>query len=148
MSKSTEILIVEDSDDDFEAAQAALSHDNNFANQLVRCEGGDEALDYLFGRGDYSGAAKPKQPSMVLLDLNLPGTDGREVLRTIKSDPVLKVIPVIVMTTSEHEDDIDSCYRDGANSYIVKPIGTKVFFEALSRLRDYWFEIVVLPRPS
>ena len=83
---------------------------------------------------------------IVLLDLNLPGTDGREVLRTIKQDENLKKIPVIVLTTSTNEKDIEGCYAAGASSYLSKPVDLGGFMASIQRLTDYWFEIVILPR--
>jgi CheY-like chemotaxis protein len=139
------ILIVEDSPEDYEATIRAFSK-SVLANPIYRCEDGDKALDYLYRRGAYSDPQKTPTPGMILLDLNMPGTDGREVLQEIKSDPVLKKIPVIVLTTSNDERDIEQCYKDGANSYICKPVSLPGFFEAIQRLRDYWFEIVVLPK--
>src|SRR5207253_2622403 len=96
--------------------------------------------------GEYAEAAKAPRPGVVLLDLNLPGTDGREVLREVKNDPGLKNIPVIVLTTSNDERDVEACYRAGANSYIQKPVNIEGFFKAIQRLTDYWFEVVILPR--
>jgi len=145
MAEPSKILVIEDNDDDYEACVSALMLDGNLANGLDRCETGDEALDYLFGRGNFAGADAPNRPGLILLDLNLPGTDGREVLAEIKADADLKMIPVVIMTTSGDDMDIESCYRDGANSYVVKPIDLEGFYAAISRLREYWFEIVVLP---
>jgi CheY-like chemotaxis protein len=112
-------------------------------NTIINCSTGDEALDFLYQRGDYADAAKP---SLVLLDLNLPGTDGREVLEQIKSDKSLRQIPVVVITTSVDHRDIKSCYQAGANSYIQKPVDIDGFFKAIQRLKDYWFEVVILPK--
>ena len=83
---------------------------------------------------------------MILLDLNLPGTDGREVLAEIKADPQLKEIPVIVLTTSSDDRDVQACYQAGASSYIQKPVDLDGFMRAIERLNDYWFEVVILPR--
>jgi CheY-like chemotaxis protein len=137
-------LIVEDNDDDYEVCVTTLSEENNRANPLVRCETGDEALDYLYARGEYANDL-PGRPGLILLDLNLPGTDGREVLTQIKTDNVLKKIPVVVMTASSDDKDIDTCYEIGANSYVVKPVDINGFFDAIARLRNYWFKIVILP---
>lgn len=145
MDPSATILIVEDSPDDYEACVVALTQDHNLANPIQWCQTGDDGLDYLHGRGAFSDAG-PRRPCLVLLDLNLPGTDGREVLTEIKSDDGLRTIPIIVMTSSRDQTDIDACYRDGANSYVVKPVDLQGFIEAIARLRDYWFQIVVLPQ--
>lgn len=115
-------------------------------NPVRRCEDGEEALDYLYQRNRYSDADKSPRPGLILLDLNLPGTDGREVLEEIKQKPELKTIPVIILTTSSHDKDIDNCYMAGANSYIQKPVDLQGFFEAVQRLNDFWFEVVILPQ--
>ena len=144
MNSTSTILIVEDALDDYEACVTALTHDHNLANPIHHCETGDEALDYLRGRGKYADP-RPELPCLILLDLNLPGTDGREVLTQIKADGQLKMIPVVVMTSSRDQTDIDACYRQGANSYVVKPVDLTGFIEAIARLRDYWFQTVLLP---
>lgn len=140
------ILIVEDSDIDFETTLRAFKN-SNMANPIHRCEDGEEALDYLFRKNQYSEVENSPRPELILLDLNLPGTDGREVLEEIKKDPKLKAIPVIVLTTSSDEMDVEKCYQEGANSYIQKPVDLKGFFEAIERLRDFWFKVAVLPKP-
>lgn len=139
------ILIVEDSDDDFFATQRAFKR-AGLSNPLRRCTNGDQAVDYLFRRGEFADPATSPRPSVVLLDLNLPGLDGRDVLRMVKADPELHKIPVIVLTTSAAEQDIERCYADGANTYVQKPVDLQGFFEAVSRLKDYWFEVAILPR--
>ncbi len=116
------------------------------ANPTYRCEDGDDALDFLFHRGSYAAPNEPPQPGIILLDLNLPGTDGHEVLAELKRSPDLQHIPVIVLTTSSDERDIERSYRNGANSYITKPVTFSGFTEAVQRLTDYWFSIVILPR--
>ena len=144
MSQTGAILIIEDSDDDYEAAAVALTQDSNLANPVFRAETGDKALDMLFGRGP-DALTEDTIPSLILLDLNMPGTDGRDVLREIKSSDNLKSIPVIVMTTSQDERDINACYQAGANSYILKPVDIEGFLAAVARLRDYWLKVVLLP---
>jgi CheY-like chemotaxis protein len=139
------ILVVEDSDVDYETTLRAFKK-SSMANPVHRCEDGEDALDYLFHRNRYSSAQKFPLPDLILLDLNLPGTDGREVLEEIKKDPKLKSIPVIVLTTSSHDKDIEVCYRSGANSYIQKPVDLQGFFAAIQRLKDFWFEVVLLPK--
>ncbi len=139
------ILIVEDSDEDFEATQRAFDK-VHLANKLYRCENGDDALDYLYQRGKYLNSLESPRPSVILMDLNMPGTDGREVLTLIKNDESLKMIPVVILTTSSFEKDIEACYALGANSYIVKPVNLVKFVEAMQRLKNYWFELVVLPK--
>ncbi|WP_462325224.1 response regulator [Desulfoplanes sp.] len=144
ISASRTILVVEDNPEDFEATQRAFRK-AKLANPIDHCEDGDEALTYLFGRMDDTGSWSEKLPGLILLDLNLPGTDGREVLERIKAHDKLKKIPVIVLTTSDDEQDIDNCYEWGANSYVHKPVDINGFMTAIQRIKDYWFEIVLLP---
>ena len=144
MTHAPTILIVEDNDDDFEACQIALSGDGNLANPIRRCTTGDDALDYLFCRGPYA-ETKPDIPGLILLDLNLPGTDGRSVVTEIKSNHLLRMIPVVVMTSSRDIRDIQACYSAGANSYVVKPVDLDGFLQAVARLKEYWFQIALLP---
>lgn len=139
------ILVVEDSDDDYFATARAFKK-AGLANPVRRCTNGDQALDYLLRRGDYADAQQSPRPGMVLLDLNLPGTDGREVLRVLKREPHLAAIPVIVLTTSNAPQDIERCYACGANSYMQKPVDLHGFVLAMTRLKQYWFEVAVLPR--
>jgi two-component system response regulator len=139
------ILIVEDSDDDFFATMRAFKK-ANLVNPIQRCTNGDQALDYLYQRGEFSTPGKAPVPSIILLDLNLPGTDGREVLRQIKGAPSLMAIPAIVLTTSDAEKDIEQCYAAGANSYVQKPVDLARFIEAIARLSNYWLNVSVLPK--
>ena len=139
------ILIVEDSPEDYEATERGF-RESGLANPIFHCEDGDEALDFLFRRGIYADPKKSPCPSIILLDLNLPGTDGHQVLSEIKNNDELKKIPVVVLTTSSDERDIEQCYENGASSYIIKPVSFSGFMDAIRRLRDYWFEIVVLPK--
>lgn len=142
---NTTILLVEDNADDAAMTISSL-RDANVQNEIVHCRTGDEALDFLYNRGAYEQASSNRVlPGLILLDLNLPGTDGREVLEIIKQDEARKVIPVIVLTTSSDERDILRCYDAGANSYIVKPVGFEGFITAMERLSDYWLEISVTP---
>jgi CheY-like chemotaxis protein len=139
------ILLVEDSPEDYEATLRAFKK-SGLKNPIFRCEDGDGALDFLHRRGRYADPEGAPRPGVILLDLNLPGTDGREVLSEIKSDEGLKNIPVIVLTTSNDDRDVEACYRAGANSYIQKPVDTDGFLRAIERLNGYWFEVVVLPQ--
>jgi len=140
----TPILVVEDNPEDFEATRRAFNR-SGLVNPLHRCVDGDSALDYLYRRGPYADPAASPRPGIILLDLNLPGTDGREVLAEIKADRRLKRIPVIVLTTSSDERDIQACYDAGANSYVQKPVDLHGFVEAIRRLREYWMEVALLP---
>jgi CheY-like chemotaxis protein len=139
------ILLVEDSPEDFEATERAFRR-SGLKNPIYRCADGDEALDYLYRRGAYADPASAPRPGIILLDLNLPGTDGREVLETVKRDDSFKQIPVIVLTTSSDERDVQACYSAGANSYIQKPVDLDGFMKAIEHLNGYWFEVVILPR--
>ncbi len=141
-SPNQPILLVEDSPEDFETAERAFRR-SGLKNPIIRCADGDEALELLFRRGRFADAPRP---GVVLLDLNLPGTDGREVLTEIKADPQLKHIPVIVLTTSSDDRDVQACYKAGASSYIQKPVDLDGFMRAIERLNDYWFEVVILPK--
>jgi CheY-like chemotaxis protein len=142
---SQPILLVEDSPEDFEATLRAFQK-SGLKNTVVRCEDGDEALDYLHRRGEYADPSRSPRPGVILLDLNLPGTDGRQVLNEIKGSERLRDIPVVVLTTSADERDITACYRAGANSYIQKPVDIDGFMKAIERLNGYWFEVVILPK--
>lgn len=139
------ILLVEDSPEDAEATLRAFKR-AGMANPFHHVGDGDAALDYLYQRGRYAAPGAAPRPGLILLDLNLPGTDGREVLAEVKKDDALRKIPVIVLTTSTDERDIEGCYRAGANSYVKKPVDLDGFMAAVRRLTDFWFEVVVLPK--
>ena len=138
------LLVIEDSDEDFEALVRILRN-SSISNPIYRCTDGDDALDFLYHTGEYVDSARAPRPAIILLDLNLPGTDGREVLEQIKKDEELKTIPVVVFTTSSNPKDIEVCYRYGVNGYIVKPIDIKKLMKTLQVFIDYWFESVILP---
>jgi CheY-like chemotaxis protein len=123
---------VEDSDDDFYAVQRAFKK-SNLRNPISRCTNGEQAIDYLFRRGEFADPAKAPIPGIILLDLNLPGLDGRQVLRQVKADYKLHRIPIIVLTTSNAEQDIEQCYADGANSYVQKPVDLTSFVAVLPK---------------
>jgi CheY-like chemotaxis protein len=138
------ILLVEDSPEDFDITVRAFRK-SNLTNPIFRCADGDEALDFLHRRGNFTDAAKAPRPAFILLDLNLPGTDGREVLANIKKTDHLKEIPVIILTSSGSEHDVESCFLAGANSFMQKPLGVVNFFQAVQRLKDYWFDVSLVP---
>jgi CheY-like chemotaxis protein len=142
---SPPILIVEDSPEDFEATVRAL-REARVTSLIHRCQDGDEVLDYLHRRGRYADPALAPRPGVILLDLNLPGTDGRETLGIIKGNPALKAIPVIILTTSSDERDLESAYQSGANSYIQKPVDMEDYMRLVRLIADYWFSAVILPR--
>ena len=134
------LLIVEDSDEDFYAMRRALA--KTLPCEVVRCLTGSDALDYLFRRGSYAQAALP---SLILLDLNLPGKDGRTVLAEIKRDATLRALPVVVVSTSDNPADIAQCYSLGCSGYLVKALAYECLAMALQTLCVYWFTVVTLP---
>lgn len=139
------LLIVEDSEHDRLVARRAFRH-SSVSARLQFCESGDDALDLLFQRGEYAQTDDRPRPRLIVLDLNLPGTSGHEVLATLKADETLRRIPVVVLSTSRDERDIEHSYALGANSYMTKPADPAEFVDALGLLVDYWFGPVQLPR--
>jgi CheY-like chemotaxis protein len=133
---SVPILIVEDNDEDFVAMARVLSR-AGIRNPLERCATGDAALRRL-AVGEDGGGKDAQLPGLVFLDLNLPGTSGREVLEAIKSDPALRTIPVLVLTSSPDPQDVQRSYSTGANSYMLKPSGPDDLTELMAAVRDYW----------
>ena len=131
------ILLVEDTQRDEELALRALRK-NNISNEVVVAHDGQEALDYLFAEGAYAGREHPALPAVVLLDLKLPKLDGIEVLRRIRSDERTKLLPVVILTTSNEVRDRFAGYSSGANSFVRKPIGFADFNEAIRELGLYW----------
>lgn len=143
--RSQKILLVEDSEDDYEATSRAFQK-TNLKNPIVWVSSGEEALRYLYHEGPFAGEQDSERPGLILLDLNMPGMDGRRVLRKIKEDPQLRSIPVVVLTTSSDERDIRNSYADGASTYIQKPVSFEGLIEAIRSLKEYWFEIAILPK--
>jgi len=139
-----EILLVEDSPTDAELTLRILKK-NHLANQVVHVKDGEEALDFLFGRGAYINRSVDEKPRVILLDLKLPKIDGLEVLKAIKSDPRTRTIPVVVLTSSKVESDMVASYAMGVNSYIVKPVDFDRFVEAVTNLGMYWMLMNQLP---
>jgi len=136
-----EILLVEDNPGDVRLVKEVMK-DAKVANSLHVAEDGEEAMAMLRREGKYSGSVRP---DLILLDLNLPGKDGREVLREIKTDENLRRIPVVVLTTSSAEEDIIRSYSDYANSYITKPINLNQFINVVKSIENFWLTIVKLP---
>jgi two-component system response regulator len=136
-----EILLVEDSPGDVLLTKIGLE-ESKLHNHLTVVEDGVEAMDFLHRRGKYSDAPRP---DLVLLDLNLPRKDGRQVLNEIKADPELKRIPVAVLTTSTAEQDVAAAYDQHANCYITKPLDMDQFKKIVFSIEDFWFSIVTLP---
>ena len=137
------ILVVEDSIEDFTALSRAFQK-NAVPNPVMRCEDGDQALEYLKGYGKHPDWPNIL-PVIILLDLNMPGTDGRAVLDQLKQDPALQAIPVIVFTTSSNSRDIAECYRLGANSYLTKPVEYAALEEKVRLIIRYWLDASELP---
>jgi two-component system, response regulator len=140
-----EILLVEDNPSDAEMTIRALKK-NNLANKIVHLKDGSEALDFFFGHGQFEGRNTANKPKVVLLDLKMPKVDGIEVLRKVKSSELTKMIPVVVLTSSKEDPDIQACYDLGVNSYIVKPVGFDSFIKAVSELGLYWLLLNQSPK--
>ena len=140
-TKAVEILLVEDSPADVALTQEALE-DSKLSNNLYIVNDGEEALAFLHKEGKY--ASMPK-PDLILLDLNLPKKTGLEVLREVKKDETLRLIPVVIMTVSKDEKDIVESYRLHANCYIRKPVKFGEFIEIVKSIKNFWFSIVTLP---
>lgn len=139
--RPVEILLVEDNPADIRLTQEGLK-EARIANNLTAITDGDTALDFLHRRGAYADAIRP---DLILLDLNLPGIDGRSVLAHVKEDPELKVIPVVVLTSSEAESDIAKSYEAHANCFISKPIDFNGFLHVVQSIENFWFTVVRLP---
>ena len=140
--QGVDFLLVEDNPDHVELIRKALQ-DNNVLNEVHVVNSGEKALDFLYKRGEY---ADMHRPGLILLDIKLPGMDGIEFLRRIKADPELKSIPVVILTTSESEEEKMKSYNNGANSYIVKPVDFEKFSRVIKQLKLYWVVINSLPR--
>jgi two-component system, response regulator len=135
-----EILLVEDNENDAELALRALRK-NNIVNNIIHIKDGPEAIDYVFCKGQYTERGIENIPKIILLDLKLPKMTGLEVLKAIKEDVRTKMIPVIMLTSSKEEPDIEKSYMLGANSYIVKPVAFDAFLDAMKNVGYYWMLI-------
>ena len=140
--RAIDILLVEDDPGDELITREAFEH-NKLQNRLHVAHDGQEGLDYLYRRGEFADAPRP---DLILLDLNLPRYDGREVLAQIKADPELRHIPVVVLTASAAEEDLLRSYRLHANAYITKPVDFPQFAEVIRRIDNFFLHIVRLPR--
>ncbi len=136
MEKLGYILMVDDSENDVELAVLALSQDK-LANEIITLPDGAAALDFLYRRGAFASRAHDA-PLVVLLDIKMPKVDGLEVLRTMKGDPNLQPIPVVMLTSSRQGPDVDECYRIGANAYVVKPVDFQQFSDAIKIIGKFW----------
>ncbi|MCB1502116.1 MAG: response regulator [Bauldia sp.] len=142
--RPVEILLIEDNPADVRLTQEGLK-EAKIATHLHVMMDGKEALDFLFRRGPHAGAVRP---DVILLDLNLPGVDGRTILSQVKNEPNLKVIPVVILTSSEAESDNIKSYESYANSFISKPIDFEGFLRVVHSIEDFWFTVVKLPEGS
>ncbi|KAI9132262.1 response regulator [Acaryochloris sp. CCMEE 5410] len=133
------LLVVEDSDEDYEIFSRIIREVDRFDLSIARCVDGEDALDYLMSPEDHP------LPDLVLLDLNLPGTDGREVLAELKQDDRLKVIPVVVLTTSSNPEDVYTCYYAGVSGYLLKSFNPNQFRATMHQFLEFWFQATVLP---
>jgi CheY-like chemotaxis protein len=140
MAKEIEILLVEDNASDAEMTILALKK-NNLANSLLHVKDGAAALDYIFAEGEYAGRQIEDKPRVILLDLKMPKINGIEVLQKIRADERTKTIPIVVLTSSKEDPDIEKCYELGVNSYVVKPVEFDAFQKAISELGLYWMII-------
>ena len=137
MKNDIEILLVEDNPSDAEMTIRSLKK-NSLANKLLHLQDGAQALDFMFAEGDYSGCDTISKLKVILLDLKMPKVNGIEVLRKMKADERTKKIPVVMLTSSNQDPDIQECYTLGANSYVVKPVEFDIFYKAISALGLYW----------
>jgi len=143
MNELRTILLAEDSPNDVELTLEALS-EINIANQVITVSDGVEALEYLHYEGEYKHRNKGN-PAVILLDIKMPRMDGIEVLTAIRNDPALKILPVVMLTSSREEPDLKRCYELGANAYVVKPVNINEFMHAVKQLGIFWALINELP---
>jgi two-component system, response regulator len=140
-----DILLIEDNPDDYEAVARSFKK-AGLTNPLRWCSSGQDGLDYLKRSGEYALTEGLKRPGLILLDLNMPGIDGRAILDVVKQDKALRRIPVLVLTTSTDARDIERCYELGASTFIQKPVDFAGLVEIAKRIRDYWFGMALLPK--
>jgi two-component system response regulator len=143
MKKKVLLLVEDNPDDELLTIRALRKH--NLANEIVVCRDGQQALDYLYGEGEYAGKPPPELPQVILLDLKLPKVDGLQVLERIRSDERTRAVPVVVLTSSNEERDIVRSYHLGANSYVRKPVNFEQFVEAARQLGLYWLVLNEVP---
>lgn len=145
LSRDEIVLIVDDSDDDYDIMQMAMKKCGRPAESLRRCKDGRDALDYLSQRGEYAEPGAAPRPSLILLDLNMPRLDGRETLQIIKSSAELRKIPVVILTNSNSERDVEDCYDRGANSYVQKSLDWKTFAKVIATTVAFWLGAAAMP---
>jgi CheY-like chemotaxis protein len=139
-----DILLVEDNPADVELTIEAFRRSHK-GNRVVVCRDGEEALDFLFHRGKFAKAGSAPRPDLILLDLNLPKKNGTEVLELVKTNPQMKDIPVVVLTTSDRDEDVSRCYKIGANSYLTKPVQFDDCLKLVEDIQQYWLQVSKLP---
>ena len=144
LTNDVQIVLVEDSFDDAELTMRSLKS-SNFVNEIIWLKDGEEAVNYLQGKGEYEDRDTSVKPKLILLDLKLPKLSGIEVLERIKKDENLRKIPVVVMTSSKENTDLERCYELGANSYVVKPINFSNFMDVTKEISMYWVLINQIP---
>lgn len=142
------VLIVEDSDDDFEATVRALDLDGDGEVEISRCKGGGDAWELLLAQSSNEEKFSGQKCQFVILDLNMPGLDGRGLLSKMKAHDRIKSIPVAILSTSDDMNDVDGCYRKGANTFVRKPVNWEHFVEAMNSLKAFWFQHAELPSSS
>ncbi len=136
------LLVVEDSNEDFRILQRLMRR-MAVQNPIYRCSSGDEVLDYLYQEGKKIDGLS--RPSVILLDLNLPGIDGRDILEQLKQDKTFREIPIVIFTTSSNPKDIEFCYQKGANGYLVKPMDVQELQKTIQAFVDYWLQVNISP---
>jgi CheY-like chemotaxis protein len=144
MKPAHAILLVEDNPADVKITQRAL-RESGVGVELIVVRDGREAVDYLLRQGAHAGTADWRNPDLILLDLNLPGMSGQQVLERVRATPALRAVPVVVLTTSRREEDIQQMYASGANTYIEKPQDFARFVQVLQTIHRYWLDLAVLP---
>jgi len=142
--KPVDILLVEDNEDHAELTLRVLKN-NNLINDIHVVKDGQEALDFVYHQGKYEDAEKYPRPGLILLDINLPKVSGLEVLETLKKDPYVKSIPIIMLTTSSRDEEIAKSYAGGANSYVIKPADFGEFAKKIKEMKLYWTIVNSLP---
>lgn len=145
MKETRPILLIDDSDEDF-ASLAWIWRRSAIAVPLVRCKDGEDALEWLLGTGRYLGRNDTGNPALILLDLNMPRSNGAAVLSALKLNPLLQTTPVVILTTSSNPADVEACYRGGANGYITKSLDVEDMEVSIRKLVSFWLEVASLPQ--